>query len=48
MVMVLIYNGKSVRNNGALDSILNELKLAGVDTVIFDRVNSNPVLAMIV
>src|SRR5699024_2438955 len=45
--MVVISNGKSVRTNGALDRTLNELKLAGVDTVIFDKVNANPVKSIV-
>ena len=45
--MLVISNGKSVRENGALDRTLNELKLAGVDTVIFDKVNANPVKSIV-
>ncbi len=40
--MVVISGGKSVRENGALDRTLNELKAAGADYVIFDKVEANP------
>lgn len=40
--MVVISNGKSVRENGALSRTLDQLKAAGVDSVIFDKVEANP------
>ncbi|MBQ3390070.1 MAG: iron-containing alcohol dehydrogenase [Firmicutes bacterium] len=45
--MVVISNGKSVRKNGYLGRVEEQLKLAGVDYVIFDRIGANPVIAMI-
>lgn len=45
--MVVISNGKSVRANGALERTLKELDLAGVETVVFDKVNANPVKSMV-
>lgn len=40
--MVVISNGKSVKDNGALERTLVELKKAGVETAVFDQVQSNP------
>ena len=40
--LVVISNGKSTRANGYLDRLENELKQAGVDYVIFDKVAANP------
>ncbi len=40
--LVVISNGKSTRANGYLDQLENELKQAGVEYVIFDKVTSNP------
>lgn len=40
--LVVISNGKSTRANGYLDRLENELKQAGVEYVIFDKVSSNP------
>lgn len=40
--MVVISNGKSTRASGALDRTLEQLKLAGVETVLFDQVGANP------
>lgn len=40
--LIIISNGKSTRLNGYLDRLENELKLAGVDYVVFDEVVSNP------
>ncbi|MBQ1302500.1 MAG: iron-containing alcohol dehydrogenase, partial [Firmicutes bacterium] len=45
--MVVISNGKSVRANGYLDRMLEQLKLAGVDYVIYDKIGANPVIAMV-
>lgn len=39
---VVISNGKSTRANGYLDRLENELKQAGVEYVIFDKVPANP------
>jgi alcohol dehydrogenase len=40
--MVVISNGKSTRANGALDRTLKELSEAGVESVVFDKVQPNP------
>lgn len=40
--MLVISNGKSTEENGSLDRTLEELKLAGVEVVIFDKVEANP------
>ncbi|MEG6566308.1 iron-containing alcohol dehydrogenase [Thermoanaerobacterium saccharolyticum] len=40
--MVVISNGKSSRENGSLDRILNELSKAGIESVVFDKVQANP------
>ena len=40
--LIVISNGKSTKANGYLARLENELKLAGVEWVIFDRVEPNP------
>lgn len=40
--LVVISNGKSTRANGYLDRTLEQLCLAGVEAVIFDKVQANP------
>lgn len=40
--MVVISNGKSSRENGSLDRTLNELSKAGIESVVFDKVQANP------
>ncbi len=40
--MVVISNGKSTRANGYLARTEEQLRLAGVKTVVFDRVQANP------
>ena len=40
--MVVISNGKSTRANGSLDRTLDQLRQAGVETLVFDRVGANP------
>lgn len=40
--LVVISNGKSTRANGYLDRTLSELKAAGVDAVVYDKVQANP------
>lgn len=40
--LVVISNGTSTRANGYLDRLENELKQAGADYVIFDKVAANP------
>ena len=40
--MVVISNGKSTKENGALDRTVEELTKAGAQSVIFDQVEANP------
>ncbi|AET68662.1 alcohol dehydrogenase, class IV [Desulfosporosinus orientis DSM 765] len=40
--MVVISNGKSTRTNGYLSRTEEQLKLAGVESVVFDKVEGNP------
>lgn len=40
--LLVISNGKSVRENGALARTEMELKQAGVQTVLYDKIQSNP------
>lgn len=40
--MVAISNGKSTKENGALDRTLEQLTKAGVNTTVFDKVEANP------
>ncbi|WP_195282390.1 iron-containing alcohol dehydrogenase [Harryflintia acetispora] len=40
--LVVISNGKSTRANGYLERLENELRQARVETVVFDRIASNP------
>lgn len=39
--MIVISNGKSTKENGALNKTEQELKNAGVDTVLFDKIMAN-------
>lgn len=40
--MIVISKGKSIRENGYLARTEQQLKLAGVETVVFDKVEANP------
>ena len=40
--LVVISSGKSTRANGYLDRTVRELKTAGIDAVVFDKVQANP------
>lgn len=40
--MVVISNGKSTRENGSLDRTVEELSKAGIESVVFDKVQANP------
>lgn len=40
--LLVISNGKSTRKNGALDRTVEELSHAGVQSVLFDQVQANP------
>lgn len=41
--LVLISNGKSTRENGYLDRTLEQLKNAGIETALFDKIMENPI-----
>lgn len=45
--MVVISNGKSTRTNGSLDRTLEQLRKAGVETVLFDKVGANPLKSVV-
>ena len=45
--LVLISNGKSTRKNGYLDRTLQQLNIAGADSVIFDKIMENPIREVI-
>lgn len=45
--MVLISNGKSTKANGYLDRTLEQLKKAGVESVVFDKIMENPLKEVI-
>lgn len=40
--MIVISSGKSARANGYLSRAEEQLKLAGIETAVFDRVEANP------
>lgn len=40
--LIVISNGKSTRINGSLDKTEEQLKQAGIQTVVFDRIMANP------
>lgn len=40
--LLVVSNGRSVHENGAFDRTIKELAHAGVQTVLFDQVQSNP------
>lgn len=40
--MIVISNGKSTKANGYLARTEEQLHLAGVETVVFDKVEANP------
>ena len=45
--LVVISSGNSTRANGYLDRLENELKQAGVEYVVFDKVSANPTKPMV-
>lgn len=45
--MVLISNGKSTKATGYLDRTLEQLKKAGIETAVFDKIMENPVKEVI-
>jgi len=40
--MIVVSNGKSARTNGYLARTEEQLKLAGIETIVFDKVEANP------
>lgn len=40
--LLVISNGRSAKTSGALDRVAKELELAGVEAVLFDRIQPNP------
>lgn len=40
--LLVISKGKSVRVNGYLERLENELKLAGIEHIVFDKIQANP------
>lgn len=40
--MIVVSNGRSTKDNGYLDTVGSELKQAGIEAVVFDRVEANP------
>lgn len=45
--MIVISNGKSTRANGALTRTEEQLRLAGVETALFDKVGANPLKCVV-
>lgn len=45
--MVVISNGKSTRESGALERVMEQMDKAGVETVLFDKVGANPLKAVV-
>ena len=43
--MIVISSGKSTRANGYLDTVQDQLTKAGVESVVFDKILPNPVIA---
>ena len=41
--LLLISNGKSAKTNGSFDKVVSELKKAGVDYAVFDKIMENPI-----
>ncbi|MCB2311915.1 iron-containing alcohol dehydrogenase [Clostridium tagluense] len=46
--MVVISNGKSTKENGSLDRTIEELTRAGVERVVFDKVQANPLKSTVI
>ncbi len=45
--MLVISNGKSTRENGSYDRTMEQLKSAGIETVLFDKIQANPLASTI-
>lgn len=41
--LVVISSGKSMKNNGYLDRVVNYLREGGIDSVVFDKILPNPI-----
>lgn len=41
--LLLISNGKSTKRNGSFDRVMSQLKEAGVEAAVFDKIMENPV-----
>lgn len=46
--MVVISNGKSTKENGSLDRTIEELTRAGVESVVFNKVQTNPLKSTVI
>ncbi|MBW9159434.1 iron-containing alcohol dehydrogenase [Clostridium tagluense] len=46
--MVVISNGKSTKENASLDRTIEELTRAGVESVVFDKVQANPLTSTVI
>ncbi|MBU3099366.1 MULTISPECIES: iron-containing alcohol dehydrogenase [Clostridium] len=46
--MVVISNGKSTKENGSLKRTIDELTIAGVESVVFDKVQTNPLKSTVI
>jgi alcohol dehydrogenase len=42
--LIVITNGKSARTNGYLETVEQELKLSNIDSIVYDKIASNPVI----
>lgn len=40
--LIIISNGKSTRENGSLEQTVAQLKMANIETVVFDQIMANP------
>lgn len=45
--LLVISNGKSARTNGGLDIVTKELRSAGVEVVLFDKICANPTVPIL-
>lgn len=45
--LLVISNGRSIRTNGYLDRVEEQLSLRAVESVLFDRVESNPLVSTV-
>lgn len=45
--LLVISDGRSVRTNGSLEKVENQLHTAGVEYVVYDRINANPTVPVL-